>query len=455
MGIVFSLVGKVKRYLTSGKQRSVKAKKNILASFGIKLGSILTGFILVPLTIDYVDKTQYGIWLTLSSVVAWFSFFDIGLGHGLRNKFAEAVANKDHHAARVYVSSTYFILGIISFSLVIIFWLINPLINWNTILKSPSDSANLNIVVLIVFSFFCISFVLKLIQIILKADQKPAMGNLLNLLTNLLSLGIIWGLTQATAGSLLYLSIALSISPVIVFSIANLYFFRSDYRIYVPHIRYVEKASFQSLMSLGGQFFVIQIIGIIIFSTDNMIITQIFSPEEVTPYNIAFKYFGIISQGFAIVSTPFWSAYTEAYQANDHQWIRRSNQKLTRVWVIMCLVGILMLIISDLFYHLWVPTVEVPFILSACMFLFVIIKAWGGIFVMFINGVGKVRLQLLTSIIGGILNIPLSIFFAKSLNMGTAGVILASTICLFYGPVLAPIQFQKIMNRSAKGIWNK
>ena len=47
----------------------------------------------MPLTIDFVNPTQYGIWLTLSSLLAWFSFFDIGLSLGFRNRFAQAKAN--------------------------------------------------------------------------------------------------------------------------------------------------------------------------------------------------------------------------------------------------------------------------------------------------------------------------------------------------------------------------
>ena len=55
------------------------------------------GLVLVPLTINYLNPTKYGIWITLSSVIGWFSFFDIGLGNGLRNRFAEAIANNDHN----------------------------------------------------------------------------------------------------------------------------------------------------------------------------------------------------------------------------------------------------------------------------------------------------------------------------------------------------------------------
>src|SRR5690606_7162947 len=76
--------------LNSGQERSIKAKKNIAISLAIKGVSICISFIMVPLTIDYINPSRYGIWLTLSSIVGWFSFFDVGLTQGLRNKFAEA-----------------------------------------------------------------------------------------------------------------------------------------------------------------------------------------------------------------------------------------------------------------------------------------------------------------------------------------------------------------------------
>ena len=84
-----------------------------------------------------------------------------------------------------------------------------------------------------------------------------------------------------------------------------------------------------------------------------------------------------------------------------------------------------------------------------------VLLSWGNIFVVFINGVGKVRLQIIVATIGAIINIPLSYFFAIVLNLGLAGVIAASIISISFGPILAPIQFRKIINGTAKGIWNK
>ena len=168
--------------ITKGHERSVNAKKNILASLIIKGCSILISLFLVPLTIHYLNPTRYGIWLTLSSIIGWLGFFDIGFGNGLRNKFAQSIAMGKHEQARVYVSTTYAILSIIIASVLILFFLINPFLDWSRILNTPgSMSGELSILALIVFVFFCLQFVLQLITTVLTANQQPAKASLFNL----------------------------------------------------------------------------------------------------------------------------------------------------------------------------------------------------------------------------------------------------------------------------------
>ena len=109
---MFSL-NKINNFVNSGNNRSKKAKKNILAMFLLRGISILCSLIVVPLTIDYVSPYEYGIWLTISSLVAWLSFFDIGIGNGLRNKFIESIEKKEYKQARMYVSTAYAIISLV------------------------------------------------------------------------------------------------------------------------------------------------------------------------------------------------------------------------------------------------------------------------------------------------------------------------------------------------------
>ena len=185
--------------INQGHGRSVKAKKNIIASFLIKGISIAISLILVPLTINYINPSRYGIWLTLSSIVGWFSFFDIGLTQGLRNKFAEAKAKGEDDLAQIYVSTTYAILAIIFFFVWILFLIVNHFLNWSHILNiSENMQSEISILAVIVFTYFCLQFVLRVITTLIIADQQPAKSSLIDVFGQIFSLIFILILVKTT-----------------------------------------------------------------------------------------------------------------------------------------------------------------------------------------------------------------------------------------------------------------
>ena len=445
----------IKSYFTKGEARSVNAKRNIVLSFAIKGLNIFIGLLLVPLTINYVDKTQYGIWLTLSSIIGWFSFFDIGFGNGLRNKFAEAVATGKHKLARIYVSTTYAILTIVIGFVLLIFLVVNPFLNWSSILNtSQSMAPQLSMLALIVFAFFCVQFILQLLTTVLTANQQPAKAALFNFLANLISLFIIFVLTKTTSGNLLYLGISLGFTPVLVLLVSNIWFYAHSYRKYAPSFHLIRLRYAKKLTGVGLKFFIIQVAAIILFQCNNIIIAQLFGPEEVTPYNIAFKYFGIVTMIAAIVMTPFWSAFTDAWHRKDYVWIKNVIRKLQKFWLIISCLALVLLIISNFAYKIWVgEKINVSFNVSLLMTLNVIIITWNMIYVQFLNGIGKIQLQLYSGVFGTILIIPLTIILAK--NFEIAGVVLSSCILGLVNTSWTYIQYKKIINQTAKGIWNK
>ena len=444
----------IKNILNKGHSRSVNAKKNILASFLIKGGSIAVSLISVPLTIHYVNPAQYGIWLTLSSLVSWFGFFDIGFGNGLRNKFAEAKAKGETDLSRTYISTTYAVLTIIGSIVLLVFVCVNPFLNWAQILNAPAAmESELSLLALIVFGFFCFDFVLQLIVTILNADQQPAKASLFNFFASLLSLAIIFILTKTTKGNLIYLGLSFVGTQLVILLAASLWFFSGKYKMYAPSLKYVKFKYARNLMGLGLKFFIIQIAFIVLYETTIIIIAQLFGPEQVTPYNIAFKYFSVIPMVFGIILIPFWSAFTEAYYKQDFAWIRSSMKNLIGIWILFSVGGIIMLLLSDTVYRLWVgPEIKVPFLLSATIVSYIIANAWCTIYSVFLNGVGKLKLQLYSSIIGALINIPLALFLGK--QFGIMGIVLSTLILALGNAVWSPIQYRKIMNNTASGIWN-
>lgn len=428
-----------------------------MVSFIYKGGSIFASFLLVPLTIKFLDPENYGIWLTLSSFIGWFSLFDIGLGNGLRNKFAEAKATGNLALAKSYVSSAYFTIGSVCMGLIIVFVSLNLIIDWTYVFNANHAlKKELGILMPIVFSFFCLHLVVKLITTIYTADQHHSMQDKVNFLTSIISLLAIWLMTHAAKSSLLIFGTVFAALPVLLLLGLNLFAFSTTYKDYKPSYSLWKKENLKDITGIGFKFFIIQIAALILFSTDNFIITKLFGPKEVVPYNIAYKYFSIVTIGYSIIIAPFWSSFTEAYTKQDFNWIKKSVSNVQKIWLIIPVCLVVMVIISDWFYKAWIGTeINIPIHLSMAMALFVTMSTVNMIYVNFINGVGKIKLQILTSIISITINIPLSIFFGKYLGWGSTGVVLATCFSLGYSVILRPMQYYKLINKTARGIWNK
>ena len=231
--------------------------------------------------------------------------------------------------------------------------------------------------------------------------------------------------------------------------------FNNRYRDYKPSLHLWEKKYIKDIFGLGAVFFIIQISGIILFTTDNLIISKLFSPVEVVPYNIAYKYISLASMLFSIIATPYWSSISDAYNRSDMEWIKNAMKHFKRISLTFVILIILMVLVSQPIYRFWVGSkVHIHFSLTVLMAIFFVLSIFVTPYTMFLNGTGKVKLQAIQGATVAVLNIPLSIFLSLFFKMGTNGVILSTIICFIPSLILNPIQYNKILTKSATGIWN-
>jgi O-antigen/teichoic acid export membrane protein len=449
--------GFVKEFFTKGHERSIKAKQNIFASFIIKGFSIAISLLIVPLSLNYVKPSQYGIWLTLSSMVAWISFFDIGFTQGFRNKFAAAKAKGDTYLARVYVSTTYYYMGMIFIIVWVVLMIANQFINWKTLLNIPDERVKeVSLLAVIIFSYFCFQFVFRIINTILIADQKPSRASFVDLSGQVISLIIIFALTRLTQGSLLNLGLAIGIAPTLVLLLANVILFKTQYKDYAPSIKLAKKEYAKDIMNLGLKFFVLQIASIVQFQTASFLIAHYFSTAQVTSYNIAYKYFFTLQMVFMILLTPLWSGTTDAYNSGDTEWIKMVVKKYLKFLVPFVLLGAIMLVFANSVYDLWLGknTVVIKFNISLLCYIFFSTGMFASIFVAVINGIGALKIQFITSILTSIGFLVISILLIKQFHFGVESILIASIISNVYGYIIGPIQYYHIFIKKSKSkIW--
>lgn len=430
-----------------GHERTKKAQRNILISFVLKGFSIALGLVSMPLTIHYLEPEKFGVFITLTSVIAWFSFFDIGFGGGLRNRFAEALAKGDHLLARAYVSTTYACLTGIVLFLLIVFFIINFAINWNKVLNIGSEiatSSELRLLAIIVFTPFSISLVLRLVTTILTADQRPALASVFDLASKSITIVLVIILIKVSSGSLIYFALAQSFTTVIILAISNIWFFRGRYKEYRPSRDLVQLSKAGDLLGLGFKFFIITIANILLYQTNAIIISQLFGPKSVAPYSVAFAYFGVITLAFSIIVTPFWSAFTEAWVKREIEWIKNIINKLIGVWFLFLIGGSLMLIVSKWLFPIWIgDSVTIPYSISLLVCAWILINAFNSIFIHLLNGLGKLKTQVVINVIAAILNIPFAIFLGRKL--GIEGVLLANIIVSLPGIFVYPYRYRQVI----------
>lgn len=256
-----------KKLINKDTDKDSLIQKNIIGSIILKATSILISFYLVRVAIGFVDETQYGIWLTLSSLIVWFNYFDIGLTHGFRNRFAETLARRDLVMAKIFVSTTYASLIIISILIMSIFLPINKLIDWCEILKiNEIYFHELKIVVIILVITFAVSFFMQTISTIVTADQRPVLASLIQVSGQALSLLIIC-IAKYTIhkGNLIYLTLILTVSPLIILLISSLLLFNTRYKKYRPTFKCIRFKYLRDILGIGGKFFVIGVAMLFIF----------------------------------------------------------------------------------------------------------------------------------------------------------------------------------------------
>jgi O-antigen/teichoic acid export membrane protein len=427
------------------KERTRNYLQQIKGAVVYKAVAMLVSFLAIPMMIRYLGQEQFGVWSTLLTVMSWIVFFDLGVGNGLRNKVAEALAKNDKAEAANYIASGYSLIGLIALVLWVLVTGASFFVPWQSVFNTQAiPEATLRLTVQGVVFFVVLNFWIGLISAILGALQKTAMTALSQLISNVLALLFVFVLPKTTDATITYLALAYGVSLVIANIGLSWWFYQGH-----PELRpkpYLDKQHVNPLLSVGLQFFTIQIAALIIFTTDKILITQLLGPEYVTQYDVIFKLFGLITFAHALISAPLWSAYTDAYHRNDMKWIKIMLHKQLIIFGGVMVATFTMVLLTKPIIAIWIGhemTVSQPLVIS--IGLFVLVSTWNNIYAMFVNGIGQIKLQLYTAVIAMVINVPLAVFFVKWFDLGLSGVVLATVVSLLLAAVALPIQVNQII----------
>lgn len=426
---------------------------NTLGAFVIKGSGLLISIFMMPAYLNYFgDQRILGLWFTILSVLSWILTFDLGIGNGLRNSLVSVFNNQDNIRAKKYISSAYIVTGVITVGTIVVSTSIFNFLDWNKLFNiSNSIISNdiLNKTVIIVFSGIMIQFVLKLITSILYALQQSALTNFLSLLSSVINL-IYISLANFSdvSTSLIYMAVIQVLSVNLPLLITSIVIFSKKLKKCRPSILYYEKSHANEVMKVGGMFFIVQIMYMILTTTNEFLITWLTGPQDVVNYQIYNKLFSLIGTLFVLALAPIWSAVTKALVEGNYIWIKKIYKRLKIIAILAIVLEISIIPFLQIIIDLWIGkgiiTVNYEY-----AFIFAIsggVLIWNSVLSSIANGLGQLKTQGILFSIGAIIKVPLAIFFV-SITGSWIGIIIAYIISMGLYCIIQPLWLNKFLNK--------
>ena len=429
---------------------------NILGAFLVKGGSMLLTLFLLPAYLKFFGNDDIlGVWYTILSIINWVLVFDLGIGNGLRNKLPKALADKNDREAKTLVSSTYFSSAAVVVIIGIIGSVVIHLLNWNEILhinENDLSAATLTYAIQIVFIGVLIQFVLKLVTSILYAIQRSGLVNFLTFLSNVIIFIVIKllppGNTESSFIAISYFNILAVNLPLLVVSMI---LFMGKLKAVRPSFKFWSKDTTKAVLKIGLTLLWLQLIFMVISSTNEFLITAFCGPAAVVEYQVYFKIFNSVAAICSLVLIPIWSAVTKAQVEKRYEWIKKTYKLLLGFSVLALLVLLAIVLVLQPVVNFWLKedaitvttTYAVIFALSGFIFLVHNVNTAIG------NGFSYFKPQVILMTLAAVLDIPLAWVFVQ-LTGGMIGVVLANIIVLLPFEILEPIFFFRYINRLIK-----
>jgi len=409
---------------------------NSILSFTIMGLSYGISFLLLPAYMNFFSEQKIlGLWFTAMAVLSWVLTFDLGIGNGLRNNLVEAFANNDEAKTRKYIASAYILIGSIVITFSLIGYVIFTFVNWNEVFNISNDlihGGQLLKMVRIIFIGIMLQFFLRLITSILYALQIAFLPNLLAFLSNLLLLlFIVFMERKSSEENIIILAYANVITANLPILIATIILFSKKLRYAIPSFKNYDIQSAKNILKLGGVFFWIQIMYLMITNTNEFLISWSTGVENVVDFKIYNSLFSVLSGLFILTLTPMWSEVTEAHVKNDVVWIKKLYKRLN----ILGLIGIIGLILLVFFLQflvdIWLQekTIKIDYFYASMFVMSTIFFFWYSILSTIVGGIGKLKILTIFITLGAFLNFPLTILFTK-LTHSWIGVIIANILSL-------------------------
>ncbi len=398
--------------------------KAVWSGAAARLLSSALNLISLPLAVRYLGAERYGVWATVASTVVWINLLDLGIANTLTNHISRAFALEDRTYAARYFTNALVLTAGVSVIAGVAFALVFPHINWIALFNVSGKvrASEVSFTVAAAALLMLLGLPCNLASKLLAGYQELHRNNLAMCAGALASvIGLALGIGLQVSMPMLFV---MSAGCLTLASLANLLVTVTWAKPWLlPRPSLLDRGPCKELLSSGASFFLIQVAGVVVFSSDNLVVSHYLGAAEVTPYSVTWRLVGLAALLQSLIFPALWPAYAEAFARRDYAWIRRTFSLTMKATLALNLACVTMLVLfGRTVIRVWAGPAAVPttYLLLA-MGLWALISGFMSVESCLLAALNRTREQAVLSIIAAVLNIALSIALVR--HIGALGVI--------------------------------
>ena len=405
----------------------MESKKKIF-SLGVisSYSTLIVGFIInlisIPLGLRYFGLVQFGILTVIYSIISYLNLSRLGINSAAITLIAKSGEKEEQYS----IIKRSFILQFITvlFLILTLFLLGHFFPQWvNLVGKYPQNLFNeVSKAVNIIFLSFLICLPLDIFNSAFIGFQKLYIDRIVVIFRGLMELFSLI-IVVLLKWDLVSLALIRGVGLIIINIMSFFYFLKLNPQFLKrTSISISDKSNYKLLFNSSIKFFFISIFSLIIWNTDNLVISNILGADKVAPYAVTFKFYSIIYAFILYINTPLAPLYGKAIAENNWNWIKENYERFNlMMFIIAGAIWIFGMSFAEQIIKIWAG----PEAFGGFLILFSI-GGW-----MFILSYCSVNSTLLTGLnltgfltlilgIESIINIIISIFLVKRIGIGGA-----------------------------------
>jgi O-antigen/teichoic acid export membrane protein len=402
-----------------------------LLSSGLTLVSL-------PFAVRYLGAERYGVWATITSTVVWFNLLDLGIANTLTNHISRAFALDDKTSAARYSTNALALTAAVSAIAGAALALLFSRINWTALFNVNASvrPSEVKATVAVAAAMMLLGLPCNLAGKLLAGYQELHRNNFAVCAAAVASVGgLVLGIVLRVSMPVLFV---MSVGWMTFANLATLLVTVTWAKPWLrPRPSFLDLRAIKELLDSGSSFFLIQVAAVVVFSSDNLVVSHYLGAGEVTPYSVTWRLVGLAALLQSLIFPALWPAYAEAYARRDYSWIRRTFSLTMKGTVALNLAVVAVLVLlGRTIIRVWAGPAAVPTRpLLLAMGLWALISGFMSVESCLLAALNRTREQAVLSIVAAIVNLALSIALVQHIaSLGVIGGTILSYLIVLVVP---------------------